>query len=230
MRIGVVIPCRGDRSLLAACLASLAPFVHADDAVVVVDANVEADNAVSLITQLNDVFYHHSTDVRRGAAIAAGVTWLLHEQSIDLILICHADMILHHAARAGLLTTLGAHTRTRWGCLGHRIIDHRLRFRLLEWGNRFRGTVLNIPYGDQAMFVGVDLLMQAGGWPPQPVLEDLELSLRLRDLTVATFIDAPVTISSRHWANGVCRATIRNWMLAARYIIRRRWPKLRSYR
>jgi glycosyltransferase involved in cell wall biosynthesis len=223
IRIGVVVPCRGDRSLLPSCLESLRPFSTCGDAIVVVDG--DGDPWVETMAANHQVFYQSNADGRRGIAIAAGVQWLLSSQAVDMLLICHADMRLRADTRDVLTETVGHHARSAWGWLGHEIDDRGWKFRLLEWGNQLRATVLSLPYGDQAMFVGADLLAAAGGWPLQPRMEDLELSLRLRREKKAIRVHAPVRTSARHWISGVSRTTVRNWLSAAAYILRRRHPQ-----
>lgn len=223
IRIGVVVPCRGDRSLLPQCLESLRPFSSCGDAIVVVDG--DGDPSVETLAANSHVFYQSNADGRRGIAVAAGVQWLLSHQAVDMLLICHSDMRLRADTRDALVATVGNHARFAWGWLGHEIDDRRYKFRLVEWGNQLRATVFSLPYGDQAMFVGADLLVAAGGWPLQSQMEDLEMSLRLRRQKRAARVCAPVRIGARHWARGVCRATIRNWLSAAGYIMRRRHAK-----
>ena len=41
------------------------------------------------------------------------------------------------------------------------------KYRLIEFGNRIRASRWHMPYGDQAMFFGVDALAVAGGFPKQ---------------------------------------------------------------
>jgi glycosyltransferase involved in cell wall biosynthesis len=219
-RIGVVIPCHGDQSLLPDCLDSLAEFVQAGDWIIVVDG--DDDPNVASMGQSRGMVYLRSPDSRRGVIIGRGVAWVLNQQPLDLLLICHSDMKLLPGTRTKLVAALGEHAKRRWGWLGHNIDDRRFKFRLLEWGNHLRGAIMNVPYGDQVMFVGVDLLASAGGWPFQPEMEDLELSLRLRRMTPATFVNAPAITGIRHWTGGVCNTTIRNWMLAVKYIVRRK--------
>jgi glycosyltransferase involved in cell wall biosynthesis len=218
----VVIPCRNDHTPLAACLASLEEFICSGDPVVVVDAGGDGDEKASAMAHWPSAVYLHSPDSRRGYAIGRGITWLLNSASVDVLLICHADMRLQPGTRQKMLGGLGLQPRCQWGFLGHRIEDRRVRFRLLECGNNLRGALLHIPYGDQAMFAGTDLLARAGGFPLQPVMEDIELSLRLRQLKAAMWIHSPVMINNRHWSKGVCKATARNWLCAAHYISERR--------
>lgn len=223
-RLGIVIPCRGDVALLPACLNAMEEFLRAGDHIVVVDG--DASPNVALMAQSKGTAYLCSPNAQRGAVIGYGMQELLNRRAVDLLLICHADTLLCRGTRDTLLARLGPGVRYRWGWLGHRIDDPRRRFRLVEYGNYLRGAWLNLPYGDQVMFAGVDLLAKAGGWPMQPQLEDLELSLRLRCLTDAMFVNTPATISARHWTHGICRTTIRNWLRVASYIrYRRSWPE-----
>ncbi len=220
VRFGIVVPCRGDQAVLPLCLESLRQFSHAGDRIIVVDG--DSDPTVKSAALARNMFYQDNPDGCRGFAIASGVQWLLSPNEVDVLLVCHADMQLSPCTRESLVGALGPDARRKWGWLGHRIDDHRLKFRIVERGNRLRATALKMPYGDQGMFVGVELLPEIGGWPLLPRMEDMELSLRLRRVKKPTPVDAPVTIGPRHWACGVCRSTARNWCFAAGYILTRR--------
>ena len=52
--------------------------------------------------------------------------------------------------------------------------------RLLEWGVRLRVALFRMPYGDQALFVRREVLDAVGGVPQAPVMEDLDLVMRLK--------------------------------------------------
>lgn len=221
-RIGIVIPCKGDQTLLPQCLLSLEEFRVAGDRIVVVDGDGIADLAANM--RLRDVHYLHAADSRRGAAIDCGIVWLLQNENVDILMICHADMRVASGTRAAMFRSMVANARFRWGWMGHRIDDRRWRYRVVERGNDWRGMILHLPYGDQLMFVGVDLLAQIGGWPSQPNMEDIELSLRLRKITPPMRVNAPALISGRHWRHGIMKTTFRNWLTAVRYANNRK-PK-----
>src|SRR5262249_29630301 len=55
-----------------------------------------------------------------------------------------------------------------------------------------RSRCTRLPYGDQALFVRRDAFDRVGGFPDQPLMEDLELSLRLR--RVGRIVTAPATV------------------------------------
>ncbi len=219
-RIGIAIPCKGDQALLPPCLQSLEEFRAAGDQIVVVDGDGIAELAADL--RQRGIHYLHAEDSRRGSAIDRGIAWLLQNENVDILMICHADMRVASGTRAAMFRAMMDDARFRWGWTGHRIDDRRWRFRVVEWGNDWRGTTLHLPYGDQLMFVGVDLLAQSGGWPSQPNMEDIELSLRLRKITPPMRVNAPALISGRHWRAGIIKTTIRNWLTAARYTANRK--------
>ncbi len=62
-----------------------------------------------------------------------------------------------------------------------------------------RSRYSGLPYGDQALFVRAGVFQQAGGFPEQPLLEDLELSRRLRRLGEIRVVRSRVTVSGRRF-------------------------------
>jgi len=219
---GIVIPCKGDQCLITDCLQSLEDFRLAGNQIVVVDG--DGSSELANFVQSRGMIYLHALDSRRGYAVSSGVSWLLQNGDIDTILICHADMRLTGGTRAAMVNAMPSNARSQWGWMGHRIDDRRWRYRLVEWGNYLRVAALRLPYGDQLMFVGVDLLRQIGGWPFQPTMEDMELSLRLRQISSPLHVHAPVLIGNRHWCGGIIKTTLRNWRTAWRYAANRRRP------
>lgn len=213
MRVGVVVPVRDEPALLATLLSTLGPFREADDPIVVVDDGSEDADAIAV--RAAEAGTIRQERAGRGIAIARGVESL--RSRADAILILHADMHVPAAARAGIVAALSGHTHVPGGALGHRIDDPRGIFRWVERGNRFRAERLHLPYGDQGQFFRLEALDGCGGFPAQPRLEDLELSLRLRRRGPLVYLDLPVTIPSRHWRGGVVLTTLRNWGIAARY-------------
>jgi rSAM/selenodomain-associated transferase 2 len=56
-----------------------------------------------------------------------------------------------------------------------------------------------LPYGDQAIFVRAEAFRRVGGFPDQPLMEDLELSRRLRRLGRIRIVPASVRVSGRRF-------------------------------
>jgi rSAM/selenodomain-associated transferase 2 len=62
-----------------------------------------------------------------------------------------------------------------------------------------RSRYTRLPYGDQALFVRADVFRVAGGFPDQPIMEDLELSRRLSRLGRVRTVPATVRVSGRRF-------------------------------
>ncbi len=118
----------------------------------------------------------------------------------SVLLFLHADVRLppeafHHVTRAledpGVVAgafktwTVDDVGRSRLGPLLH-LADLRSRY-------------TRLPYGDQALFVRAEAFRAAGGFPAQPLMEDLELSRRLWKLGRIRTEDARVTVSGRRF-------------------------------
>lgn len=62
-----------------------------------------------------------------------------------------------------------------------------------------RSRYSRLPYGDQAIFVRRDVFRRLGGYPEQELMEDLELSLRLRRLGRIQILPQNVRVSGRRF-------------------------------
>ena len=75
----------------------------------------------------------------------------------------------------------------------------------------WRGRVLQMPYGDQAIFMQRSVFDALGGFAGLPVMEDYELIRRLRVHGRVQLVDASVSTSGRRWrSGGVWRTTLLN--------------------
>jgi hypothetical protein len=92
--------------------------------------------------------------------------------------------------------------------------------RLVEWGANWRSRLLQLPYGDQALFMRRATFWQIGGFPDLPMMEDFELVRRLQRVgRIAIALDAVLT-SSRRWQKlGTCKTTAINQMAIAAYLL-----------
>ena len=99
-------------------------------------------------------------------------------------------------------------------------IDHPGRwYRLIERGVNLRSRLLSLPYGDQALFMKKSVFHQAGGFPDQPVLEEIPLLCRLRRLGKICQAPAAVVTSARRWQQlGIVRTTLINQLMLVGYM------------
>jgi GT2 family glycosyltransferase len=86
--------------------------------------------------------------------------------------------------------------------------------RLMNWRSRWTG----IATGDQAIFIRREVFAQMGGFAPQPLMEDIELSQRLRAVGPPVCLRQRVVTSGRRWEQrGVWRTILLMWRLRWRY-------------
>ncbi len=92
--------------------------------------------------------------------------------------------------------------------------------RIMERLVNLRSRRLQLPYGDQAIFLKSDLFREIGGFPDMPFMEDFELIRRLRRR--GRIRTAPVSIrtSARRWEKiGIIRATLINYSIPFAYYL-----------
>jgi rSAM/selenodomain-associated transferase 2 len=83
-----------------------------------------------------------------------------------------------------------------------------------------RAEKLNLPYGDQAIFVPAKIFKELGGYKEIPLLEDVDLVRRLRKIGRLAVLPIPVVSSSRRWQKlGVWKTTWINQMILSGFLL-----------
>jgi uncharacterized protein len=92
--------------------------------------------------------------------------------------------------------------------------------RWVEWGVNWRSRYLQMPYGDQAIFLRAETFRQVGGFAQLPIMEDFELIKRLQKLGKIAIAPASVVTSGRRWQKlGVIKTTLINQLVLAAYYL-----------
>ena len=97
-----------------------------------------------------------------------------------------------------------------------------LPFRIIEWSSSLRSRLTRVPFGDQAVFMRRDYFQEIGGYKEIPLMEDVELMLRIRSKgDRITFVPEKVLTSPRRWdKEGILACTLRNWTIRALYLFK----------
>ena len=135
----------------------------------------------------------------------------------DAFLFLHADTELPAGASAAIARAL-ADPSVVGGRFDVRFTSPRWPFRmiaaLMNWRSRWSG----IATGDQGIFVRRGAFEALGGYPDIPLMEDIELTRRLKRLGHIACLDARVTTSSRKWEReGIARTILLMWTLRLLY-------------
>lgn len=211
LTLAVVIPVLNEARGLPVALTSLQQQTVRPGGVIVVDGGswdytpeIARESGATVLT---------SEARGRGNQTAAGV----NAATQDIVVVGHADMVFPPDALDRIRGHFLSHTRCPGGCLGHRFDSDHWPYRLIEWFDR-RRAVAGHSYGDQCQFFRRTALATVGGFPAQPILEDVELSARLRSLGRPAYLDCPVTVSPRRFERlGVVRTLWQNWRFRRAY-------------
>lgn len=132
----------------------------------------------------------------------------------DVLLFLHADTRLPRGALAAVSEALERTPTCRWGRFDVRFDQAGPGLSLVARAMNLRSAWTAICTGDQAMFVFRDDFLDIGGFAPVPLMEDVDLSRRLKRRTRPVRIRRPVVTSSRRWrTHGVWRTVVLMWRL-----------------
>ncbi len=204
-QVSVVIPVLNDQSALEVLLRSLTPFQELE--IVVVDGG---SNEGSIYERQQSVRLLR-TERGRAIQLSAGVA----STQRPWLWFLHADSVVTGTVVEALQLALGG---AQWGRFDITLSRDTPWFRLIAAAMNNRSAMTSICTGDQGIFVRRALLERIGGIPDQPLMEDIELSKRLRRIAKPTRIRTVLGTSSRRWENdGTVRTILLMWELRLRY-------------
>jgi len=137
------------------------------------------------------------------------------QASGSALLFLHADTRLPPEADSAVRAALAART---WGRFDVRIEARHPLLRVVALMMNLRSRLTGIATGDQAIFVRRDTFEALGGYAEIPLMEDVELTRRLRRAGRPACLRARVSTSGRRWeSRGVLRTIVLMWRLRLAY-------------
>jgi rSAM/selenodomain-associated transferase 2 len=208
MKLSIVIPVLNEADGIVATLASLQTLRAQGHEVIVVDGGSQ-DGTPRLAAPLADRVLTgprgRARQMNAGAAQAKG----------DVLLFLHADTRVPIGVTALVGTAL--HGRS-WGRFDVDIAGRPRMLRLVAALMNLRSRLTGIATGDQTIFVERAAFVSVGGYPDQPLMEDIELSRRLKRLGRPACPRARAVTSGRRWEEGgVWRTIFLMWRLRFDY-------------
>jgi rSAM/selenodomain-associated transferase 2 len=141
-----------------------------------------------------------------------------HASRGDVLLFLHADTWLPDGA-LGAVTAVLEDSRVVGGRFDVRFDSPRAVFRMIAFFMNLRSRMSGISTGDQAIFVRRHVFEAMGGYPDLPLMEDVELSRRLKRRGRLAALPGRVTTSSRKWEReGALRTMVLMWVLRLLYM------------
>ena len=207
--LSIVMPVLNEAAGIGASLQALAPQRARGAEVIVVDGGSQDATAAQAKPLADAVLLAprgRARQMNAGAAQAVG----------EVLLFLHADTLLPPDADARVHEALG--TGHDWGRFDVRIAGRHPMLRVVAAMMNARSRWTGIATGDQALFVRKSVFERVGGFPDQALMEDVELSRRLRMLSPPACLRQRVVTSGRRWeAQGVWRTIVLMWWLRWRY-------------
>ena len=170
-RLSVIIPVLNEAAGLKPSLEALQWLRAEGHELIVVDGG-SSDATVDIASPLVDVIIQSAVgralQMNRGAEVASG----------DVFLFLHADTQLPRRAPVAIESALDS--GHRWGRFNVRLSGNHFMFRIIERMINWRSCITGIATGDQAIFMLKENFQQADKFPDIALMEDIEMSRRLK--------------------------------------------------
>lgn len=208
--LAIIVPTLNEADGIETTLRRLAPLRARGAQVIVCDggsSDATVRRAQPLADQVIVAARGRARQMNAGAARAPAA---------GVLLFLHADTQLPERADAQLQRALAA--GAGWGRFDVHIDGRPAMLRVVAAMMNLRSCLSGIATGDQAIFVRREWFERVGGFPDQPLMEDIELSRRLRTIAPPACLRAKVITSGRRWEQrGVWRTIWLMWRLRWRY-------------
>ncbi|MBF2051039.1 MAG: TIGR04283 family arsenosugar biosynthesis glycosyltransferase [Elainella sp. C42_A2020_010] len=207
--LSVIIPVLNEANRIQTALRSLQ---EEDVEVIVVDGGSQDDSvarAKAMGVKVVSSAQGRAVQMNVGAKAARG----------EVLLFLHADTSLP-AGFVSLVRQTLAQPEIIAGAFELQIAGPEPGLRWIEGAVKWRSRLLQLPYGDQALFLMVETFRQLGGFIELPIMEDFELVRRLQRYGKIAIAPAAVITSGRRWQTlGVWRTTLINQLIIAAYFL-----------
>ena len=204
--LSIVIPLLNEADNLPKLMGHLAHLNPAPYQVILVDGG-STDNSVALAKELIESLIDSSPSVISVQVIdwqiiesAAGRALQMNagaELAMGDVLLClHADTQLPNHAIADITSAV---RQAAWGRFDVRLDSSAWMLKVVSQMINWRSRLSGIATGDQAIFIKKPLFKQLGGYPQQPLMEDIELCKRLKAVGKPACLRSKVITSARRW-------------------------------
>jgi rSAM/selenodomain-associated transferase 2 len=208
--ISVIIPTLNEADHLT---ATLAPLRREPNLEIIVADGGSSDASAGIAQNLGAMVVRsepgRARQQNRGAAAASG----------EILLFLHADTVLPAGFGCAVRSCL-ASSQVVAGAFRLTIAGANRSLRLIETLANWRAGQLQMPYGDQTLFLRRSTFIRLGGFPEQEIMEDFELVRRLKKLGRIDLLELAASTSDRRWrALGTVRTTLINQAIILGYLL-----------
>ena len=210
MPLSVIIPALNESENIIATLIPLQAMRARGVEVILVDGgsgDATKTMAAPLVDCVIDSARGRAKQMNAGARAAGG----------DALLFLHADSQLPVDADFLVKDAL-SHSHIAWGRFDVSIEGKHAMLPIIAAFMNTRSRLTGIATGDQGIFVTRAAFDQLGGFPDQPLMEDIEFSSQMKKLAPPVCLANKAITSGRRWEkHGVWHTILLMWWLRLRY-------------
>ncbi len=195
--IGVIIPCLNEGTQIEKCIEQIKNDTCVTE-IIIVDAGSHDDTVILAKSQGAKVISHLNPPEQgggRGGQIFAG----LKVMTSDITAIVHADVLVEPDTFTRILDLMQNSHDTIGGSFGCHFDARTLKMWFIEALNDVRAGFLGISFGDQIQFFRTSAIQESNIFPDIPLMEDVELSLRLKSFGLQDHLFGSALVSDRLW-------------------------------
>jgi rSAM/selenodomain-associated transferase 2 len=210
MLISVIIPALNESATICRSLSRLKDVASLE--IIVVDGG-SRDNTAALAgtfgAKVVKTAPGKAVQMNAGAAAATG----------GILVFLHADSVLPGDFNYQIVSALNQKDVAA-GAFRLGIDSTRAGIQIIESMTNWRSRYLQLPYGDQALFMRKALFEEIGGFPEIPIMEDFILVRRLKRRGKIAIVAEPVITSARRWQHlGIFKTWLINQLIVMAYYL-----------
>lgn len=190
--ISVIIPSRNDAHALRHTLEALRHLTASAGAEIVVAASGDREETERAVAGRALLLWPD------GSTRAALMNSAAKRARGRILFFLHADSLPPPDAFAQIRLQLN-NPKIVGGAFEHRFQEPSWSLRAISWINRRRYRITHNYYGDQGIFVRAGIFRELGGYRDIALMEDLDLSQRLKRIGRTVLIRSPLLTSGRRF-------------------------------
>ena len=208
MFISIIIPVLNEEKAIQALLQQLQVLRQQGHEVIVVDGGSNDDTA-SIAKSFSDKVI--VSESGRAVQMNNGA----EKAKYDALWFLHADTLIPDDALERIQQAL---SKNDWGRFNVKLSGSHLIFRIIEKMMNLRSCLTGVATGDQGIFVTKNVFNQVAGYTNLPLMEDIDLSKKLKQISKPICLKTTLTTSSRRWEQrGILSTILLMWRLRLLY-------------